>query len=1503
MLIAMKKKGWLKISKVIFLALLILLSTRFESRAAEVRNMLANGSLEIDNDHNGIADRWDPSGNCLGKISSEHRQGSGSQFLQMSGRGASFKQLKRVHPGTTYTLGFWAKVIKGELAVNLFEVGEKWKPLGVKLRRIIKPSAWSYHRIVYHPGKKVFYVQIRFGPNQGEPTEVYLDGAIFTPGEWKAGELQGKGNPYEDVFLPRKATLSAFRTEVPLGGIWDFQVDKRKAFFRFPPLENNWIKKNVPHNPGSYKDTNLWYRRMVKIPSSMEGKVIKLRFLGAAHEIKVYCNGKLAGGSFDYLNPFEIDITKEVKFGVPNEIIIGAFKERPETVGPPGRYNIYPYQYWMRSVSGLYGPVSLVSYPKVYVSDVFVITSTRNKDISLQITLRNEDNKTHRVSCENSITDWNKTGITNPPVLEFKDKPVITIPPNSSKEIVIKQAWSKAQLWWPDSPHLYLLSTRLKERNRTIDNKFTRFGFREIWIAGTKLMLNGVRVNLRGVWGGMLLNKETIDAFKKDNILVARAPVLPNLFWREADVADEEGFLITPMAGLTFHDSASKEKIFWKNITTYFKDFVKAYRNHPSIIMWDTSVEWVQSSGGGEQELMRLEELSRKIDPTRPVYHSGSGALNGRSETISLHYPHEYSKAVGGVGSFTTFPNTVYWLEGAKTVRSAYNPYSEKLGKKPLLITESGMPYMYMGGPDGLSFAWGDEAYKPHTRQELWDYHLKYLGMLIDGERYSNVACILVVSPWNFNSGLFWEDWREINSKVLARAYQPLMIHVKEMDRNFFANRDISRTLTVYNDVFEKVSNLKVSWEIINKKEKVFSRGEEAFVLAGGVHKNISISFRTPPVNRKEELFLKLDLYKDDKLVFQKKYRYTVYPAEKTGVSQGDKKIALFDEQGLTKSLLDQLGLKYKRIDKLSKVNNSLYDLLIIGKDSLSGGMGKYKKQLETFVRNGGNILSFEQNLYLYPKWLPIKLRLDTRETTKAATITFPRAPGHPLLKGITKEDLRYWRPDAYVTRHNFIKPYQGNFRIIIDSGNMSAGGLNRTSLIEIPYGKGKYILNQTLVTEKYNKDPIANLLCRNLLEYALTAAVPPQRTALFSSRNSSFKGLLAKIGLKAKELTGLSSLDTFKILILALDKKDEEAVSVLEANKGRIRDFVKNGGKVFILFSGPFYKRTLESLLDRPIILQDPKTHYWFKVSADPLLWGLSNDDFYWKKLGPTLIDELVSPSPPRIPKEANIAKNSFALLDPAGLVKIPEGKGFWLLCQLNLLDALKSTNKPYRILSGLLTNLGVQLQSRLKKEVSGPRNFFYVDISKQANMGFKDEVADDRKGGWTDQGANDLRNIPTGVHYFTDIPFKVIKPESNHGKSCIVLYGTPRTYFPKEVKGIPVEASPKRLYFLQALGWDAIPGQTVAIYQINYSDGTTREVPVKLGIDVRGWWGLPRELINAVVGWQGANTMYPSVTNVIYIMKWENPIASVPPITSIDFISTGSSGVPILIAITGEK
>ena len=103
----------------------------------------------------------------------------------------------------------------------------------------------------------------------------------------------------------------------------------------------------------------------------------------------------------------------------------------------------------------------------------------------------------------------------------------------------------------------------------------------------------------------------------------------------------------------------------------------------------------------------------------------------------------------------------------------------------------------------------------------------------------------------------------------------------------------------------------------------------------------------------------------------------------------------------------------------------------------------------------------------------------------------------------------------------------------------------------------------------------------------------------------------------------------------------------------------------------------------------------------------------------------------------------------------------------------------------------------------VFAKEKFEFVDLSKVCNMGFKDEVADDGKGGWTDQGSqNDLRIIPVGEQIFAGISFNIIDPDRNKGKSCIVLYGTYKPLFPKEAV-IPVDRKAEVIYFLHTAAW----------------------------------------------------------------------------------------------------
>ena len=151
-------------------------------------------------------------------------------------------------------------------------------------------------------------------------------------------------------------------------------------------------------------------------------------------------------------------------------------------------------------------------------------------------------------------------------------------------------------------------------------------------------------------------------------------------------------------------------------------------------------------------------------------------------------------------------------------------------------------------------------------------------------------------------------------------------------------------------------------------------------------------------------------------------------------------------------------------------------------------------------------------------------------------------------------------------------------------------------------------------------------------------------------------------------------------------------------------------------------------------------------------------------------------------------------------------------------------------------------------------------LDLSNAANMGFVDNVVGDRKGGWTDQGAdNDMRNFPVGTRKFAGVGFSVLDPTKNGGRSVVVLRGGERQYFPDSAEVIPVNGKAKYLYLLHAIAWEPSMQQEIGTITCEYENAgyTERDeqvFSVKSGVDVANFWS-PRTLPNGAVGWKGRN------------------------------------------------
>jgi hypothetical protein len=200
--------------------------------------------------------------------------------------------------------------------------------------------------------------------------------------------------------------------------------------------------------------------------------------------------------------------------------------------------------------------------------------------------------------------------------------------------------------------------------------------------------------------------------------------------------------------------------------------------------------------------------------------------------------------------------------------------------------------------------------------------------------------------------------------------------------------------------------------------------------------------------------------------------------------------------------------------------------------------------------------------------------------------------------------------------------------------------------------------------------------------------------------------------------------------------------------------------------------------------------------------------------------------------------------------------------------------------------------------QKLSYSSEFFFIDLKKVANMAFEDDQADNKKGGWTDQGPhNDLKGLSSGEKIFNDIPFEIINPVLNNNKSCVVLRNKYRPYFPLESKPITINRKAQVLCLLMTCAWSGEYNKNIASFIVRYKDSTFySEIPVTYGKHVGGWWN-PSPVSVGKVAWKASNS---SADIGLYSFGWVNPYPN-KEIKEIQLVSAAKGGLPILVAATG--
>jgi beta-galactosidase len=382
---------------------------------------------------------------------------------------------------------------------------------------------------------------------------------------------------------------------VSLNGSWLFKIDpdnmgEKEGWHKADASESGWENMEVPSNwdvKNRYANYGGkgWYRKTITVPENWSGKALFLKFEGVYFNSKVWLNGRLLGSNDNGFLPFEFEVSKVVRLGEKNTIVVCA----------DNSFRLGATWNW----GGIRRPVTLVANNYIRIVQQHITPSVdlnnRTADVTVKIFLQNNDSREHTVNGNVSLYG-NK--ICNKS-LNF----TAVMPARSSQEVLVRTTLGKKEvhLWHFDDPFLYNCVATIESSGQLQHRSQRRFGLRKIEVDNKQytFKLNGESVRLMGfnlvpddrTTGNTLPTwriKEDVDLMKETGANMARLTHFP-LTDEMYDYLDERGILVFPEVSLwgntlmvNPNDTVPKE---------WLKRTVFNYYNHPSIIGWSVGNE------------------------------------------------------------------------------------------------------------------------------------------------------------------------------------------------------------------------------------------------------------------------------------------------------------------------------------------------------------------------------------------------------------------------------------------------------------------------------------------------------------------------------------------------------------------------------------------------------------------------------------------------------------------------------------------------------------------------------------------------------------------------------------------------------------------------------------------------------------------------------------------------------------------------------------------------
>ena len=543
------------------------------------------------------------------------------------------------------------------------------------------------------------------------------------------------------------------RERKSLIGLWRFRLDPagegRTAEWFKGPLAN----AREMAVPASFNDIaadpevrnyfgDVWYQTTVRVPRGWGGQRIVLHFESATHRATVWVNDAEVVSHEGGYTPFEAEVTEHLQAGDEARVTVVvnntlSFQTIPPGViedTPDGKRQIYWHDFF--NYAGIHRPVWLYATGHAHLTDVTVVTGLDGADGSIE----------YRTEAAGADSPQVRV------VLRDADGAQVGTGTGGSGTLTV----GNVHKWAPGGGYLYDLEVQLvDEAGGLLDSYHQSVGVRTVAVDGSRFLINGEPFYFTGFGRHEdfpVIGKGHSDAFMVHDFELLKW-IGANSFrtshypYAEAvlDYADRQGIVVideTAAVGLNMglgggifggqgYTTFSPETVNDQTREVHaqaIRELVARDKNHPSVVLWSIANEPESDTEGAERYFEPLFELTRQLDPTRPV-----GFVN----VMLAPYP---TCRVSQFGDVVMLNRYYGWYVHTGELKAAELVWEEELkgwaGEgKPIIITEYGAD-TYPGLHSITPQPWSEE------------YQVEYLDM--NHRVFDRIDAVVGEQVWNF---------------------------------------------------------------------------------------------------------------------------------------------------------------------------------------------------------------------------------------------------------------------------------------------------------------------------------------------------------------------------------------------------------------------------------------------------------------------------------------------------------------------------------------------------------------------------------------------------------------------------------------------------------------------------------------------------------------------------------------------------------------------------------